>query len=406
MEVLSTCEQQASKPPWELIEFQSSVYPDEKIIQQFQNITYDASWNEIPHETLNAMKSRIEPLEKNHVWETLKKKTNPYELVYTQEGTDCPAPISLIKPLSRSFFKMIEILQVSKFFERLPKGTQRIRSAHVAEGPGGFIEAFSERCIKFKISPSKIYAMTLKPTNNHIPGWRRTYHFLQKHPEIKIHYGADGTGDLYVPDNQKSYIDLVGSQKVMLFTGDGGFDFSIDYENQEKSAYLLLAASALIGIQVLAPGGMLVLKLFDIYSESTHFLLRLISCCFKEWTLYKPATSRPCNSERYLICRDFRNAYPSIIQALERMQEQVREMKYFPKADNFSFFNEKEKKFLKQHMDMYHEIQLQTLDKTIILHETPASEFSWKKHYTIASQWCNVFYIPTVNWKAAAASQA
>ena len=84
MEVISTCEQQASKPPWELIEFQSSVYPDEKIIQQFQNITYDASWNEIPHETLNAMKSRIEPLEKNHVWETLKKKTNPYELVYTQ----------------------------------------------------------------------------------------------------------------------------------------------------------------------------------------------------------------------------------------------------------------------------------------------------------------------------------
>jgi hypothetical protein len=88
------------------------------------------------------------------------------------------------------------------------------------------------------------------------------------------------------------------------------------------------------------------------------------------------------------------------------MQDQVREMKYFPKADNFSFFNEKEKKFLKQHMDMYHEIQLQTLDKTIILHEMPASEFSWKKHYTIASLWCNVFYIPTVNWKAAAASQA
>jgi hypothetical protein len=87
---------------------------------------------------------------------------------------------------------------------------------------------------------SRIFAMTLKPTNNHIPGWRRAYSFLQKHPEIKIHYGHDGTGDLYKVENQSSFIDLFGSSKALLFTGDGGFDFSVDYENQEKSMYTLL----------------------------------------------------------------------------------------------------------------------------------------------------------------------
>jgi 23S rRNA U2552 (ribose-2'-O)-methylase RlmE/FtsJ len=405
MEVVSTCEPHVSKPPWELVEFQGSAYPDEKTIKSM-SVTYDASWNEIPHEALNEMKKRIEPLEKEHIWETLKKKTNPYELVYTQEGSDCPASISLIKPLSRSFFKMIEILQVSNFFERLPKGTQRIRSAHVAEGPGGFIEAFLERCIKFKIQATKIVAMTLKPTNNHIPGWRRTFNFLQKHPEVKIHYGADGTGDLYVKENQESYINLIDNQKVMLFTGDGGFDFSVDYENQEKSAYLLLIASSIIGLRVLAPTGMFVLKLFDIYSDSTHYLLRLITFCFKEWTLYKPATSRPCNSERYLICRNFRSAIPFVVQELQRLQEHVGIHGTFPKVGHFSFFDEKERKFLEKHANHFNETQLITLEKTIQLSTIPASEFSWKKHYAMASIWCNVFHIPMINWKAAAACQA
>jgi hypothetical protein len=45
---------------------------------------------------------------------------------------------------------MIEILSVLQFFDRLPKTTQKVRSAHVAEGPGGFIEAFFERAERNK----------------------------------------------------------------------------------------------------------------------------------------------------------------------------------------------------------------------------------------------------------------
>jgi len=96
-----------TKPPWEYVMFQQSTFPDDAILKQIAQLMYDVSWNELPHDELNAVKAKIEPLEKNHVWEVLKKRTNPYELVYTQDNSDCPSSISITKPLSRSYFKMV-----------------------------------------------------------------------------------------------------------------------------------------------------------------------------------------------------------------------------------------------------------------------------------------------------------
>ncbi len=76
------------KPPWEQVVFQQSPFPDEGFLKQLQQVTFDLSWNELPHDLLNQVKAKIEPLEKEHIWEVLKKRTNPYELVYTQENSD------------------------------------------------------------------------------------------------------------------------------------------------------------------------------------------------------------------------------------------------------------------------------------------------------------------------------
>jgi cap1 methyltransferase len=387
-----------TKPPWEHVVFQQSTFPDNALLKQIAQITYDASWNELHHEELNAVKAKIEPLEKNHVWEVLKKRTNPYELVYTQDNSDCPASISITKPLSRSYFKMIEILAVSHFFERIPKTVPKIRSAHVAEGPGGFIEAVLDRASLHHLSVSKIFAMTLKPTNSHIPGWRRAFTFLQKHPEIKIHYGEDGTGDLYTIANQNSFVELFTPLKAQLFTGDGGFDFSVDYENQEKIMFHLLTSSAITGLQVLSADGTLVLKLFDMFSSSTQLLLRLITFCFKEWTLYKPSMSRPCNSERYLICRGFRKVFPQILQMLKEIEKHAA-MNSFPNVEYFSFFNEKEKQYLEQHIQEFNSYQIENIEKTIALQSETMEKYDWKPQYKLAQQWCSQFRVPSTKPK-------
>jgi 23S rRNA U2552 (ribose-2'-O)-methylase RlmE/FtsJ len=384
-----------SKPPWQSVEFQSSPFFENAMIERFLQVRFDISWNEIAHSDLNKIKEKIAPLETNHKWEVLKKKTNPYELVYTQETSECPSSVAMLKPLSRSYFKMIEMLQVSQFFEKLPKNLQKLRSSHVAEGPGGFIEAFLDKAESNRMKVQKSYAITLKPTNNHVPGWRRSYQFLQRHAEVKIHYGVDGTGDIYIPENQTSFIQLHDTFKSHLFTGDGGFDFSTDYENQEKSVYPLLIASALIGIQVLAENGTLVLKLFDMYSSVTQYFLRSVTLCFKEWCLYKPATSRPCNSERYLICRGFRKPHSFVINSLMKLQTHWRQFQQVPQVEFFDFYTDQEKLYLQNHIEGFTQQQTSNLQNTIELQDTSPSTFQWKEQYTNALQWCAEFHIPS-----------
>lgn len=381
------------KPPWQAIEFQSSPFFDNAMIEKFMRVPFDISWNEMPHKELTEIKEKIAPLETNHKWEVLKKKSNPYELVYTQESSECPPSVAVVKPLSRSYFKMIEMLQVSQFFERLPKTIQKLRSSHVAEGPGGFIEAFLEKADGNRLKVQKSYAITLKPNSNHVPGWRRSHQFLQRHPEVKIHYGVDGTGDIYVPENQTSFIQLHESVKAQLFTGDGGFDFSTDYDNQEKSIYPLLIASSLIGLQVLASEGTLVLKLFDVYSSVTQYFLRCVTLCFKDWYLYKPVTSRPCNSERYLICRGFRKAHPFVIHQLMTLQTRWRQFQTVPQVDYLEFYTEKEKAYLTAHIQGFASLQTENLQKTLDLQDTPPSEFQWKEQYNNALRWCSEFHV-------------
>lgn len=386
------------KPPWLTVEFQSSPSFETASLERFTAVPLGTAWTEIEHKELTEVKERIEPLETNHKWELLKKKTNPYELVYTQESTDCPPSLAILKPLSRSYFKMIEMLKVSQFFERLPKGINKLRSSHVAEGPGGFIEAFLDRAETNRIPVLKSYAITLKPTNNHVPGWRRSYTFLQRHPEVKIHYGVDGTGDIYKPANQESFLKI-HDQKAHLFTGDGGFDFSKDYENQEKSMYPLLVSSALIGLRVLAPDGIFVLKLFDLYSSQTQHFLRGVTLCFKEWCLYKPATSRPCNSERYLICRGFRKAHPQILAWLQHLQTQWTASQLVPQTDFFAGFTEEETLYLKTHIDQFRTRQVENLEGTLLLQDVPPSQFDWKDQYGKALQWCSEFHVPATKPK-------
>ena len=91
----------------------------------------------------------------------------------------------------------------------------------------------------------------------------------------------------------------------MIFTADGGFDFSVNYANQEQMAFPLLVASFTMGLQCLAKGGTMIIKLFDIYSNATQDLFLGTARLFERFTLYKPATSRPCNSERYFIAMNY-----------------------------------------------------------------------------------------------------
>jgi 23S rRNA U2552 (ribose-2'-O)-methylase RlmE/FtsJ len=237
-------------------------------------------------------------------WEYYKKIVNPFEIVYTPKKYDnFPDSICVLKPLSRSYFKMIEMLDLIDFFKPLVcNGRRIIDSAHVCEGPGGFIEALLDESAKHECTVTQSVAMTLHSDKNNIPGWRRASHFLKKNKNVHVIYG-NGTGDIMKTENQQYFIDY--ADKAAIFTADGGFDFSCDYTKQEQLIFPLLIASTRIGLEVIEKGGVFILKLIDFYCKATIDLLYILSIHFDEWTLYKPGISRPCNPEYYFIGKGF-----------------------------------------------------------------------------------------------------
>lgn len=136
---------------------------------------------------LNTLKGQIDVCES--AWDKYKKYTNPYEFIHTVLPNSRQA-ICQYKPLSRSFFKMVEMCQMLNILEELPRA--KCKSFHLAEGPGGFIEALA---FLRKNPADQYYGMTLlEEHNQNVPGWRKSKQFLLDNPNVIIEKGYDERG--------------------------------------------------------------------------------------------------------------------------------------------------------------------------------------------------------------------
>lgn len=368
-------------PPWKSVEWVKSPPWTSDTLPKPTFV----DWISNNNEDILAIKDKIGTLDKEHKWELAKKMVNPYELVYTHDDDRLPPSLSLDQPLSRSYFKLIEMLDVLKFFDDYTK----IKTAHIAEGPGGFVQAVYTRAEYKKKQVVSSIAMTLRPTTTHIPGWKKASAFLYKYKQVKIHYGEDNTGNIYNSKNQDSFVEE--GKGVHLFTADGGFDFSVDYSCQEQNVYHLLLCSSIIGLQVLVQGGSFVLKFFDCNSPHTIHLIILLGRCFKEWTLYKPAMTRPCNSERYFLGKGFRGISQECLDNFKRIEQESKNNKY-PLAE---FITEIEQAFIKKHIQMSITQQIKFIENAIVLSKTPEVWWSsWLKQCIYQSSlWCETFHV-------------
>ena len=245
---------------------------------------------------LYAIKEKIDDCERD--WDIFKKYTNPYEYIHTMVPykKNC---VAKYKPLSRSYYKMIEIIHTFNILPDQPA----INTFHLAEGPGGFIEAVAN--IR-KQSNDKYTGITLMADMNdpNIPGWKKTNNFLRANPNVEIIYGADGTGDILSLQNMMDCNEKYASS-MDLVTADGGFDFSSDFNKQETSISFLLFAQVTYALILQKHGGSFVLKLFDCFMQHTVDILYILSAFYKKVYVSKPQTSRNANSEKYIVCKDF-----------------------------------------------------------------------------------------------------
>jgi 23S rRNA U2552 (ribose-2'-O)-methylase RlmE/FtsJ len=250
---------------------------------------------------LTDIKERIDNQEQE--WDIYKRFTNPYEYIHTNIP-DKKRCVSKYKPLSRSYFKMIEITQYFRLLDTFNNdNTKPFRSFHLAEGPGGFIEAL---CHLRNNNKDLYVGMTMLHDNKdpNIPGWKKSQQFLKDYNSVQIENGKDATGNILSIDNfDYCYEKYKGSMNII--TGDGGFDFSVDFNSQEQHISQLLFGQIVYALVMQKYKGCFVLKIFDSFMYHTIDLLALLTSCYEKVYITKPQTSRYANSEKYIVCKNF-----------------------------------------------------------------------------------------------------
>ena len=179
-----------------------------------------------------------------------------------------------------------------------------IRSFHLAEGPGGFIEAI---CYLRANANDVYYGMTLidDTPNSACPGWKKSRLFLERNPSVKLEYGKDGTGNLLSIDNYLHCCEKYRNS-MDLITADGGFDFSSDFNHQEVLAQTLVVSEVLYALSLQKMGGSFVIKIFDTFTRVTVDIIHLLALFYTDVIIIKPNTSRVANSEKYIVCKGFK----------------------------------------------------------------------------------------------------
>jgi len=262
--------------------------------------------NQCMYDIVTQYKDMITEYYKNRSWDRFKKLSNEYEHIFYSPNAS--GNISLYNPVSRSFFKLWEILHdyESQVLLNVP-----MKCVFLAEGPGGFFEAFyKKRKDAMKDKEDQYYGMTLKSNNNrNIPDWK-----MNKQFPLNISYGKDGTGNLYSLENREYFIDeVVGRGSVDFITADGGFDFSSDFNNQEEQSLRLVASEIMCCIGLQKVGGCFLLKVYDCFNKDTMMMVQALAEIYEELHFIKPLTSRPANSERYVLCMGFKGGVPNTL---------------------------------------------------------------------------------------------
>ena len=192
-----------------------------------------------------------------------------------------------VSPVSRAYYKMWEMGQTCGFAK--PGAV-----AHIAEAPGGFVEACQDLYGDIK---QRAQSWTRGPT------W---------HAKIMAMSGVilrAGDGNLIDSVTRRSVIDAFNADGPYdLVTADGAS--AMDHSKLEAEAIELLRAESEVALSILAAGGTFILKVFECSEMETIGLIASLCACFDEALIIKPTHSRPTNSERYIVASGFRPDAP------------------------------------------------------------------------------------------------
>ncbi|XP_054724834.1 cap-specific mRNA (nucleoside-2'-O-)-methyltransferase 1-like [Uloborus diversus] len=187
----------------------------------------------------------------------------------------------------------------TKYGEPMVQRNELLYFADVCAGPGGF----SEYVLWRKKWECKGFGFTLKNANDF-----KLEDFFAGPPEtFEPLYGVTEDGDVFIPENiidfKKKVFSSTDDKGVHFVMADGGFSVEGNENIQEILSKRLYLCQFLCALSVLRTGGHFVCKLFDLFTPFSVGLVYLMYHAFEKVCIFKPNTSRPANSERYIICK-------------------------------------------------------------------------------------------------------
>ena len=229
-------------------------------------------------------------INKCNEWDKIKKIINTYEKVYIP---NCNS-ISRYKPISRSYFKLWEtIIDYSLINNQNP-----ITTLHLAEAPGGFVEAtINYRKLYCNEINDKIYAVTISPSNSRVPEWKGK--ILNTNTNLIY-------SDICDEDTISKIIKKMDGNKADFITADGAFDCSENFNEQEQVSSKLIFCEVVTALCQQKLNGTFIFKIFDIFDSLTIKLIYFMTNFYGNVYITKPLTSREGNSEKYVIATNFR----------------------------------------------------------------------------------------------------
>ena len=249
---------------------------------------------------LNTVKSKLDVYNRNaqdqkkfsYVTESLKSLI----LLKGKEGLLCQNYSAEI--VTNAFLKMMELLC---WMDPQIKGSYDTFS--VAEAPGNFILSLNHFAVtKHPTAILNWMASSYSPLGNEKNAYLGdTYSIIARNPEKWV-WGTDGDGDITSVNNLRSF-----PHEFDLFTSDVKYvPFKNNYSEEENINIPVVTGHTLGALLSLKKNGNCVLKHFTLLEPQTIALLYLLSYCFQEVWVTKPESSKPSNSEVYIVGKQYK----------------------------------------------------------------------------------------------------
>jgi 23S rRNA U2552 (ribose-2'-O)-methylase RlmE/FtsJ len=226
--------------------------------------------------------------------------TNPFELEIDKYENSIKNKIESElnikdKIVSDDFYKLWEIMFMFDLFD-----TSDISCAHFLEN-GSNIQSI----INFR---EKYYKTKDK-------------HYLLKYENFKE--------NKFLNETNKNISILNGTdsikEKVELITIGSSVTYENDNENTIESEYHIpLLKNIINSVKIQKKGGSLVIKVFETYTDVTAKILSILISLYDKVFITKPMTSKPSQTEKYIVCSGFKLSDSSgVLKKLEKIEEVI-----------------------------------------------------------------------------------